>query len=47
MKLKIPSVSKRNLRKLKSGKSAQLIKVPKGKRIFWYADGVHYKFINQ
>lgn len=45
MKLKIPHLTSRHWRKLRAGKSIQLIKVPKGKRIFWYADKEHYKFV--
>lgn len=46
MKTKIPSTTPTQIRQLKKGKSVQLIKAPKGKKIFWYADGKHYKFVN-
>ncbi len=46
MKLKIPTLTEAHYRKLNAGKSVQLIKAPKGKRIFWYADRKHYKFVN-
>jgi len=45
MKIKIPEITNRQERMLKKGKAVQLIKVPKGKRIFWYKDGKHYKLV--
>jgi hypothetical protein len=47
MKIKIPEITNYQERMLKKGKAVQLIKVPKGKRIFWYKDGKHYKLVAQ
>jgi hypothetical protein len=46
MKKKIPTPTAAQYRKLRAGQSIQLIKAPKGKKIFWYKDQIHYKFIN-
>lgn len=46
LKRKIPPTTAHHLRQLKKGMAVRLIKAPKGKRIFWYKDGIHYKFVN-
>lgn len=46
-KIPIPELTARNLRKLKSGRSVLIARIPKGKRIVVCKDGKHYKFVNK
>lgn len=43
--MKLPTITRRHLKKLSTGKSIKLVRVPKGFSIKMFKDGIHYRFV--